>query len=114
MYPNTDAGLRSVWLAKAYQVKLTPMDAHTLHVEVFSPGAQAQFTRRRRLGGSITHASQGKLHPTSVVLKTATDARRQHLAIAKLVRMCKASPVVANASRGITAEVRRDRDRGHE
>ena len=67
-----------------------------------------------QLGGSITHAAKGKLRPTSVVLKTATDARRQHLAITKLVRMCKASPVVANASRGITAEVRRDRDRGHE
>ena len=67
-----------------------------------------------QLGGSIAHASKGKLRPTSVVLKTTTDARRQHLAIAKLVRMCKASPVVANASRGITAEVRRDRDRGHE
>ena len=66
------------------------------------------------LGGSFTEAQKGKLRPTSVVLKTATDAQRQHLAIAKLVRICRGSPVVANASRGITAEVRRDRDRGHE
>ena len=66
-----------------------------------------------QLGESFTQAKKGKLHPTSVVLKTALDARRQHLAIGKLVKMCKASPVVANASRGITAEVRKDRDRGH-
>lgn len=67
-----------------------------------------------QLGESFVSAQKGKLRPTSVVLKTATDARRQHLAIGKLVKMCKASPVVANASRGITAEVRRDRDRGHD
>ena len=66
-----------------------------------------------QLGGSFPCAQKGKLGPTSVVLKTATDARRQHLAVGKLVQMCKASPVVANASRGITTEVRRDRDRGH-
>lgn len=51
---------------------------------------------------------------TSIVLKTATDPKRQHAAIGKLLKMCRASTVVANASRGITAEVRRDRDRGHE
>ena len=51
---------------------------------------------------------------TSFVLKTSTDAKRQHAAIGKLVKMCKASAVVAVASRGITAEVRKDRDRGHE
>ncbi len=75
--------------------------------------------RRKRtvtlpLGGPFTPMQQGKARATSVVLKTSTDARRQHAAIGKLVRMCKASPVVANASRGITTEVRRDRDRGHD
>ena len=67
-----------------------------------------------QLGESFTNAKKGKFRPTSVVLKTAVDARRQHLAIGKLVKMCKASPVVATASRGITAEVRKDRDRGHD
>jgi hypothetical protein len=59
---------------------------------------------------------QGKarLQATSIVLKTATDPKRQHAAISKLMKMCKASAVVTNASRGITAEVRRDRDRSHE
>ena len=61
-------------------------------------------------------AAQGKVRqqPTSIVLKTATDPKRQHAAIGKLIKMCRASAVVTSASRGITAEVRRDRDRGHE
>jgi hypothetical protein len=50
---------------------------------------------------------------TSIVVKTTVDKKRQHAAIAKLVKICRASDVIANASRGITAEVRRDRDRGH-
>ena len=62
------------------------------------------------------NAGQGKprQQPTSIVLKTSIDRRRQHSAIGKLVKMCQASAVVTTASRGITAEVRRDRDRGHE
>lgn len=67
-----------------------------------------------QLGGAFTPMQPGKPLATSLVLKTKPDARKQHAAIAKLVKMCKASPVVKNASRGITAEVRRDRDRGHE
>lgn len=61
-------------------------------------------------------AGQGRLRQqaTSIVLKTAIDLKRQHSAIGKLVKMCRASPVVTVASQGITAEVRRDRDRGHE
>ena len=51
---------------------------------------------------------------TSIVLKTAIDLKRQHAAIGKLVKMCRASSVVTVASQGITAEVRRDRDRGHD
>ena len=51
---------------------------------------------------------------TSIVLKTRPDAKQQSAAIASLVKMCKQSPVVATARGGITAEVRRDRDRGHE
>jgi hypothetical protein len=60
--------------------------------------------------------SVGKAHAqaTSMVLKTTADPKRQHAAIKKLIKMCQASPVVINASKGITAEVRRDRDRGHE
>ena len=60
--------------------------------------------------------SVGKTHAqsTSIVLKTTADPKRQHAAINKLIKMCKTSPVVTNASKGITAEVRRDRDRGHE
>ena len=57
---------------------------------------------------------KGRVQATSIVLKTATDPKRQHAAIGKLMKMCKASAVVTNASRGITAEMRRDRDRGHE
>ena len=55
----------------------------------------------------------GRVQATSIVLKTATDPKRQHAAIGKLMKMCKGSAVVTNASRGITAEVRRDRDCGH-
>ena len=56
---------------------------------------------------------KGRVQATSIVLKTAADPKRQHAAIGKLVTMCKASAVVPNARRGITAEVRRDRDRSH-
>ena len=61
-------------------------------------------------------AAQGKVRQqaTSIVLRTTTDLKRQHAAIGKLVKMCRASTVVTTASRGITAEVRRDRDIGHE
>jgi len=65
-------------------------------------------------GGTFTPLQSGKPRATSLVLKTKADARKQHAAIAKLVAMCKASPVVKTASRGITAEVRRDRNHGHE
>ena len=58
--------------------------------------------------------SKGPALATSIVLKTTTDAKRQHAAISKLIKMCKASSVVTRASLGITAEVRRDRDRGGE
>jgi hypothetical protein len=67
-----------------------------------------------RISGIAPSPSSGRQMATSIVLKTATDPKRQHAAIGKLVKMCRASTVVANASRGITAEVRRDRDRGHE
>ena len=65
-------------------------------------------------GSAFTPTQHGKPSATSLVLKTKADARRQHSAIARLVKMCQASPVVKTASRGITAEVRRDRNRGHE
>lgn len=67
-----------------------------------------------QLGTSFARFQAGRAQPTLLVLKTTTDAKRQHVAIGKLVKMCKASPVVTNASRGITAEVRKDRDRGHD
>lgn len=66
------------------------------------------------MGDAVPFAQMGRLRPTSVVLHTATNAKRQHNAIGKLLKMCKASPVVDRASQGITAEVRKDRDRGHE
>lgn len=66
------------------------------------------------MGEAVPSAQMGRLRPTSVVLHTATNARRQHAAIGKLLKMCKASPVVDKASQGITAEVRKDRERGHE
>ncbi|WP_332776545.1 hypothetical protein [Polaromonas sp.] len=79
----------------------------------------ASATKRKpagliQAGSAFTTTQLGKPLATSVVLKTKPDARRQHAAIVKLMKMCQASPVVKNASRGITAEVRRDRDRGHE
>jgi len=66
-----------------------------------------------RLSGTFAPSHKGKSLPTVLILKSSVDVKAQHLAIGKLVKMCKASPVVAKASRGITAEVRRDRDRGH-
>ena len=57
---------------------------------------------------------KGRVQATSIVWKTATDPKRQHAVIGTLMKMCKASAVVTNASRAITAEVRGDRDRGHE
>jgi len=67
-----------------------------------------------QMGEALPRAQMGRLRPAVVVLQAATDAKRQHAAIGRLVKMCKASPVVDKASRGITAEVRKDRDRGHE
>jgi hypothetical protein len=66
------------------------------------------------VSGFAAAPGKARQQATSIVLKTATDPKRQHAAIGKLVRMCKASAVVTTASQGITAEVRRDRDRGHE
>ena len=66
------------------------------------------------VSGYTPSPGKGRVQATSIVLKTATDPKRQHAAIGKLMKMCKASAVVTNASRGITAEVRRDRDRSHE
>ena len=65
------------------------------------------------VSGFTPSLGKGRVQVTSIVLKTATDPKRQHAAIGKLMKMCKASAVVTNASRGITVEVRRDRDRGH-
>ena len=47
------------------------------------------------------------------MLKSATHVEWQHTAIGKLVKMCKES-AVSTAAKGITTEVRRDRDRGHD
>lgn len=66
------------------------------------------------MSGFTAAAGKARQQATSIVLKTATDPKRQHAAIGKLVKMCKTSAVVTTASQGITAEVRRDRDRGHE
>ncbi|TXT39934.1 MAG: hypothetical protein FD135_1750 [Comamonadaceae bacterium] len=66
------------------------------------------------LSGFTTKPGKVRQQATSIVLKTTADPQRQHAAIAKLMKMCKASAVVATASQGITAEVRRDRDRGHD
>lgn len=63
--------------------------------------------------GALLSAGKGKTQATSIILKTATNAKRQHTAIGKLLKMCKESAVVTTA-KGITAEVRRDRDRGHD
>ena len=67
-----------------------------------------------QLSGFVTKPGKTRQQATSIVLKTTADPKRQHAAIAKLVKMCKASAVVATASQGITAEVRRDRDCGHD
>ena len=61
----------------------------------------------------FARAAAGKPAATSVVLKTKADTQKQHAAIAKLLKMCQTSPVVKRADQGITAEVRRDRNRGH-
>ena len=70
-------------------------------------------TRLLHAGYAFARAAAGKPAATSVVVKTKADAKKQHAAIAKLLKMCRASPVVKQAGQGITAEVRRDRDRGH-
>ena len=69
--------------------------------------------RLLRAGHAFARAAAGKPAATSVVLKTKADMQRQHAAITKLLKMCQASPVVKRADQGITAEVRRDRNRGH-
>ena len=63
-------------------------------------------------GQAFARTAAGKPSATSIVLMTQADTQKQHAAIAKLLKMCQASPVTS-ASRGITAEVRRDRNRGH-
>ena len=81
------------------------------------PAAIAQGPARLlHAGNAFARAAAGKPAATSVVLSTkATKAnsQKQHAAIAKLLKMCQTSPVVKRADQGITAEVRRDRDRGH-
>lgn len=67
-----------------------------------------------QLSGFATLPGKARPQAASIVLKTAADPKRQHAAIGKLVKMCKASVLVATASQGITAEVRRDRDRGRD
>ncbi len=79
-----------------------------------SPGRKAFTPGFIPMGEAVPSAQMGRLRPTSVVLHTATNTKRQHTAIGKLLKMCKASAVVERASQGITAEVRKDRDRGHE
>lgn len=78
------------------------------------PSNPAPNAGQVHLSGFATSGGKARQQATSIVLKTAADPKRQHAAIAKLVKMCKASAVVATASQGITAEVRRDRDRGHD
>lgn len=79
-----------------------------------SPAALTLGSARQLQGGNgFARAAAGKPAATSVVLKTGVDTQKQHAAIAKLLKMCQASPVVKRADQGITAEVRRDRDRGH-
>jgi hypothetical protein len=50
--------------------------------------------------------------PQSTPQKQSRTNARQHAAIEKLVEMCAASAVVSDPNKGITAEVRRDRDGG--
>lgn len=64
--------------------------------------------------GALPTSGKGETRATSIILKTAVNAKRQHAAIGRLVQMCRESAVVTHASRGITAEVRRDRDHGHD
>jgi len=79
-----------------------------------SSSATASKAGLLHLSGFTTSPGRTRQQATSIVLKTAADPKRQHAAIGKLVKMCKASAVVTAASQGITAEVRRDRDRGHD
>lgn len=50
-----------------------------------------------QMGEALPRAQMGRLRPAVVVLQAATDAKRQHAAIGRLVKMCKASPVVDKA-----------------
>lgn len=77
-----------------------------------SPATTAPNVGLVHLPGFATASGKARPQATSIVLKTTADPKRQHAAIAKLVKMCIASAVVATASQGITAEVRRDRDHG--
>ncbi len=61
----------------------------------------------------FARAAAGKPAATLVVLKTKADTQKQRAAIAKLLKMCQASPVVKRADHGVTTEVRRDRNCGH-
>ena len=63
------------------------------------------------LSGFSLSLGKRQAQATSIVLKSTADPKRQHAAINKLIKMCKASPLVTTASKEITAEVRRDRDR---
>ena len=58
------------------------------------------------MSGFTPSLGKGRVQATSIILKTVTDPKRQHAAIGKWMKMCKASAVVTNASRGVTAEVR--------
>ncbi|BDT68432.1 hypothetical protein os1_26150 [Comamonadaceae bacterium OS-1] len=75
--------------------------------------AKATAPSTLQVPGALLSGSKGKVQATSIILKSATDAKRQHTAIGKLVKMCNES-AVTTAAKGITTEVRRDRDRGHD
>ena len=78
------------------------------------PAAVTQSrTRLLHAGNALARSVAGKPAPTSAVLEPKADKQKQHAAIAKLLKMCQTSPVVKRADQGITAEVRRDRNRGH-
>ena len=47
------------------------------------------------VSGFTPSLGKGRVQATSIVLKTATDPKRQHAAIGKLMKMCKASAVVS-------------------
>lgn len=83
-------------------------------VSYYKPPSPSPRPAPVTVAGSAPLQSRGRTQPTAIVLKMATDTKRQHAAIGKLVKMARSSAVVTNASRGITAEVRRDRERGHE